>query len=67
MNDDPAKARFLVIQMVRLSGVALVLLALAILARKIDLPEAVGYVLFVVGVLDALFMPIVLARLWKTR
>ena len=66
MSDDPAKGRFIVIQMLRLSGLGLVILAMAIMARKIDLPEIVGYVVFVVGVVEALIVPTLLARLWKT-
>ena len=63
---DPARARFFMIQALRLSGLGLVIVAMAILAGKIDLPKIVAYVLFVVGVLDALILPGVLARLWKT-
>lgn len=66
MSDDPARARFFAVQAVRLSGLVLVLLAVAILARKIDLPETAGYVLLVIGALDALIMPRVLARRWRT-
>jgi len=66
MSNDPAKAKFIAIQALRWSGLALVLLGLLVLNSKIDLPEIAGYVLFVVGLLDALIMPSVLARLWKT-
>lgn len=66
MSKDPAKARFIVLQALRWSGTGLVLLGLLILYGKTDLPEAVGYVFFVVGLLDALVMPGVLARMWKT-
>jgi hypothetical protein len=66
MSGDPAKAKFIAIQALRWSGLALVLAGLLVLYGKIDLPEIAGYVLFVVGLLDALIMPGVLARLWKT-
>ena len=66
MSDDPAKAKFIAIQALRWSGLALVLLGLLILYGEIDLPEVAGYVLLVVGLLDALIMPGILARLWKT-
>ena len=66
MSKDPAKAKFIVLQALRWSGTGLVLLGLLILYGKTDLPEAVGYVFFVVGLLDALVMPGVLARMWKT-
>ena len=66
MSDDPARARFFVIQLLRLSGVAFVLLGLAILNGAIALPEIAGYALLAVGLGDALVAPILLARRWKT-
>lgn len=66
MNDDPARARFLVIQMLRISGVALVVLGIAIIRHKIDLPEVAGYAIIVAGLVDALLAPPLLARAWKT-
>jgi hypothetical protein len=66
MSDDPARARFMAIHAMRWAGVALVILAALIIARRIDLPVEIGYVLFVVGVFDAFFMPVVLARRWRT-
>jgi len=66
MSDDPAKARWLAIQAVRWSGLAIFILGLLIFAGKLDLPEIAGYVLMGVGLLDALFMPSVLAKHWKT-
>lgn len=66
MNDDPARARYFVIQMLRISGVALVVLGIAIIRRKIDLPEIAGYFIVAVGLFDALLMPSLLARKWKT-
>ena len=66
MNDDPARARFIVIQALRWSGLAMVLVALLIIEDKIDLPKEAGYALFLVGLLDALIMPSVLARFWKS-
>jgi hypothetical protein len=66
MNDDPAKARFFVIQALRLSGVVLVLVGLAIVNGAIALPEIVGYVLVAAGIGDAFIAPVLLARRWKT-
>lgn len=66
MNDDPAKARFLVIQALRVAGVIMVLIGIAILRRRIDLPDVAGYAIIAVGLLDALIVPTILARKWKT-
>ena len=67
MSDpDPAKARWMAIQMVRWTGLALFILGLLVYAKMIDLPIEAGWVLMAVGLLDALFMPSLLARRWKT-
>jgi len=63
---DPAKARWMAIQAVRWTGLGLFILGLLIYAGKLDLPVEAGWVLMAVGLLDALFMPSVLARIWKT-
>lgn len=66
MSGDPAKARFFVIQALRWSGVALVMIGLLIIIGRIDLPKLVGQILTLVGLVDALIMPSVLARRWKS-
>jgi hypothetical protein len=66
MSDDPAKARFFALQAIRFGGVAITIVGALIIARKIDLPQEAGYAIFLVGVLDALFMPRLLARRWKS-
>ena len=63
---DPAKARWFAIQAVRWTGLGLFILGLLIYARRIDLPIEAGWALMAVGLLDALFVPGVLARKWKT-
>jgi len=67
MSDDLAKTRFLRIQIMRLSGVALAVVGALTIAGKIDLPIEAGYALLFIGVLDALFMPTLLARRWKSK
>lgn len=63
---DPAKARFIAIQAMRFMGVALVIFGLLVINRQVDLPIEAGYALFLVGLVDALVMPTVLSRRWKT-
>jgi len=65
-NRDPAKAKWMALQAVRWTGLAIFIVGLLIYSGKIDLPEIVGYVLIGVGLLDALFVPAFLARIWKT-
>lgn len=65
-DHDPAKGRFFIIQALRFSGVALVVLGVAVIAGKLPLPELVGYVLLSIGIADALIVPPLLARHWRT-
>jgi hypothetical protein len=64
--DQLARQRLLVMNAVRLSGVGLALLGLAIIAGKIDLGREIGAFLFIFGLFEALFMPMVLAKRWKS-
>lgn len=66
MNQDPAAGRFAIIQLARWSGVVLAVLGLLTISGRFDLPKAAGYVLFLVGLVDAFFAPILLARHWKS-
>jgi hypothetical protein len=66
MNRDPARPRFLVIQLMRWSGVAFVMIGLAILNGVIGLPDIAGYAILAVGLADALVVPTILSRAWKT-
>ena len=66
MNPDPARNRFIAIQAMRWIGTAMALVGLLVINRRIDLPIEAGYVLFVIGLLDALVMPTLLARRWKS-
>lgn len=63
---DPAKARWLAITLIRLSGVAFVLVGLLITERRIALPWIAGVVLTVVGFFDVFVMPKILARRWRS-
>lgn len=63
---DPARSRFIAIQAMRWMGLAFVLVGLLVVNRKIELPEIAGYILVVVGLVDALIVPTILSRKWKT-
>ncbi|MBV1686593.1 hypothetical protein KRR38_02630 [Novosphingobium sp. G106] len=63
---DPAKRRYQTILAMRWAGMALVIFGLMIIYRRIDLPKEAGYVLFLIGIIDALIVPSVLARRWKS-
>lgn len=64
---DPAKARFLMLQAVRLSGVALGVFGALILGGILPLPELVGYLLIAFGGFDVFILPTILAKRWSSR
>jgi hypothetical protein len=63
---DPAKTRFIAIQALRWSGLAMAITGLLVIEEKIELPAEIGYGLFLVGLFGALIMPSLLARRWRT-
>ncbi|WP_067696798.1 hypothetical protein [Erythrobacter sp. AP23] len=63
---DPAKARFFMLQAVRLSGVALGGLGALILGGILPLPELIGYLLLAFGAFDVFILPIILAKRWSS-
>lgn len=67
MNEDLAKQRFMVLTAVRFTGAAMALAGLAVIGGKLDLPMWAGYGLFVVGLFEAMIVPIVLAKGWKSK
>ena len=65
-SDEVARNRWLAINAVRASGVAMVLIAILILQGAIEIPGWAGYIILVVGLLDIFAMPLVLARKWRS-
>ncbi|MBN9505699.1 MAG: hypothetical protein J0I69_06695 [Altererythrobacter sp.] len=66
VDDETARRRWSVIQAVRFAGVALVLVGILIRYAVIPAPLAVGVALIVVGLVGTFFMPVMLARKWRT-
>lgn len=66
---DPARARWLVIQLARLSGILVVLLGMAVFRTDL-LAEGgapvVGWVLMLLGLVEMVVVPKLLARRWRT-
>jgi len=64
---DPARTRFMVITLLRVSGIVLMLLGMGIMATGMIEPrDIVGGAIFLAGALDALIMPRFLIRRWRT-
>ncbi len=65
-DDTRARNRFIAIQLVRIGGVAMVLLGLLVMNGRIDWPREAGFVLAALGLFEALLAPLLLSRKWKT-
>jgi len=65
-QEQLARQRFMVLNLVRIMGLALVVAGIAIAEGAIDLPAPVGWVLALVGVVDFFFAPRILSRGWKS-
>lgn len=66
-EDARARQRFILMNVARFGGVAMVMFGIAIIQRVIDLPFALGVGLAVLGFVDFFVMPLVLARAWKSQ
>lgn len=66
-DDQRAKGRFIAINAMRVTGVVMVLMGMAILQRAIDLPAVAAYVLIALGLVEAFVAPAVLARAWSSN
>ncbi len=66
MSKDPAFKFFLLMQLGRFAGVALVLAGLMALQRQVDLPEWTGYPLVIAGMATFFLVPRQLARKWRS-
>lgn len=67
-QETKAQYRFLMINIVRISGAVMLVLGLAIIGRGLfGLPEAAGYVLFLVGLTGFMLVPRLLAKRWKSQ
>lgn len=64
---DPARARFMTITLLRLSGIILMMLGMGIMATdKIEPRDLIGGTVFAAGFIDALIAPQLLIRKWRT-
>lgn len=66
VGDQAARNRWLVINAVRIGGVAMVLVAILILRGVVPQPAWAGYLILAVGIVDVFLVPTLLARRWRT-
>ena len=66
-EETKAQHRFLVLNLVRISGAIMLVIGLAVIANGLfGLPVAAGYLLFLIGIIDFMFVPLLLAKRWKS-
>ncbi len=64
-EEETARRRYMVLNILRLSGLAMVLIGIAIHYGRLDLPEILAWPLALFGLFDFFFAPALLARHWK--
>ena len=72
-TDDKSRAetreqyRFLIINLCRITGAIMLVVGLAVIAREaFGLPKALGFGLFLVGMIGFMLVPVVLSKRWKS-
>ena len=65
-GDEVARNRWMVINALRIAGVAMVLVGLLIVREVIPEPVWAGYIILAVGLADVFLVPLLLARKWRT-
>ncbi|MGE0775338.1 MAG: hypothetical protein AB7G25_16565 [Sphingomonadaceae bacterium] len=66
-QDRLARSRFIILTIMRASGVVMMLLGMGIIGTRIVQPsDLIGGIVFFVGFLDSLILPRILIRKWRT-
>lgn len=65
LADARARNGFIIINVVRFGGIAMIMLGFAIVRGVIDLPRPVGAVIAVLGFFEFFFLPRFIARAWN--
>lgn len=67
-QETRARNRFLVISAMRLAGVVMILLGIAIYVKgAFDLPDWIGLLMIFLGMGEAFIVPTMLSRIWSTN
>lgn len=66
-EDARAKGRFMVINLMRIGGIAMILMGIAVVQRMIALPDWAGYLLIALGMMETFLVPTLLARVWSSN
>jgi hypothetical protein len=66
VSDEVARGRWLVINLLRLGGVAMVIAGMLGTRQVLEIPMIAAYALIAIGLLDISLVPLFLARRWRT-
>ena len=66
VSEDVARGRWMVINAVRASGAAMVVVGLLVIQAVIPAPDWAGYAILVAGLVDIFLAPLLLARKWRS-
>lgn len=66
-DEQRARGRFIALNAMRVGGVVMVLLGLAVSMGKFDLPRWTAYLLIGLGMVEAFAIPLVFARIWRSE
>ena len=65
--DSKARNRFFLLNLIRLGGVVLVMIGIAIRVEKIAYPQAAAYFFGVMGLVEFFLIPRLLKAHWRTK
>lgn len=66
VSEETARARFFLMNMMRLLGAIMIILGMLVTSGTLDWPRVVGYALLIFGLVDFFVVPLVLARKWRS-
>ena len=68
MTEDQAKQRFFLLAGIRLSGVVIAFLGIAIVMKRLIEPaDIIGTAMIAIGAFEVILLPVLLMRSWRTK
>lgn len=65
-DQDPARARWAMLQLIRLGGLLFILGGMVVLSDVVSGPPVLGIGLLLIGLFEFFFLPVMIARRWKS-
>lgn len=68
MTEEQAKKRFFLLAGIRLSGVAIAFLGIAVVMKRLIEPaDIIGTALIAIGAFEVIVLPVLLLRSWRSK